>query len=32
MIVACGIRKEGHGIWGDRQRLPFAEVYRERTD
>lgn len=29
MIVACGIRKEGAGIWGERFRLPFAEVYRE---
>lgn len=28
MIVSCGIRKEGHGIWGERHRLPFAEVYR----
>lgn len=28
MIVACGIQKEGHGIWGERYRLPFDEVYR----
>ena len=28
MIVTCGIRKEGHGIRGERHRLPFAEVYR----
>ena len=26
MIVSCGIRKEG-GVWGDRMRLPFEEVY-----
>ncbi|MDO1509342.1 MULTISPECIES: nitroreductase family protein [unclassified Neisseria] len=29
MIVACGIRKEGRGIWGERFRLPFEDVYRE---
>jgi len=28
MIVTCGIRQEGHGIWGERHRLPFEEVYR----
>ena len=28
MVVACGIRKPGHGIWGERFRLPFDEVYR----
>ena len=28
MIVACGIRKDGRGIWGERFRLPFDEVYR----
>ncbi|MBN6065024.1 nitroreductase family protein [Aggregatibacter actinomycetemcomitans] len=28
MVVACGIRKTGRGIWGDRTRLPFEEVYR----
>ena len=28
MIAACGIRKQGHGIWGERFRLPFDEVYR----
>ena len=28
MIAACGIRKPGHGIWGERFRLPFDEVYR----
>ncbi len=29
MIVACGIRIEGKGIWGERFRLPFEDVYRE---
>ena len=28
MIIACGIRQEGRGIWGERYRLPFDEVYR----
>jgi nitroreductase len=27
MIVSCGIRNE-HGIWGDRMRLPFEQVYQ----
>lgn len=27
-LRACGIRKEGHGIWGERYCLPFDEVYR----
>jgi len=26
MVVSCGIRDEG-GIWGDRMRVPFEEVY-----
>jgi nitroreductase len=26
MIVSCGIRDE-HGVWGDRMRVPFTEVY-----
>ncbi len=26
MIVSCGLRDEG-GIWGDRMRVPFEEVY-----
>jgi len=26
--VSCGIRQEGHGIWGERHRLPFEEIYR----
>lgn len=29
MIVACGKRKAGRGIWGDRHRLPFDDVYRK---
>ncbi|WP_245231735.1 MULTISPECIES: hypothetical protein [unclassified Neisseria] len=29
MIAACGIRKPGRGIWGERFRLPFEEIYRE---
>jgi len=29
MIVSCGIRDEG-GVWGDRTRVPFEEVYRRR--
>ncbi|MDO5639225.1 MAG: nitroreductase family protein [Neisseria sp.] len=29
MIVSCGIRAADKGIWGDRFRLPFADVYRE---
>ena len=28
MVVTCGIREE-KGIWGDRTRLPFEEVYRK---
>jgi nitroreductase len=28
MIVSCGIRDE-RGVWGDRMRIPFNEVYRE---
>ncbi|WP_234111343.1 MULTISPECIES: nitroreductase family protein [Chryseobacterium] len=27
MVVSCGIRME-KGVWGDRMRLPFEEVYR----
>ncbi|WP_293298039.1 nitroreductase family protein [Allomuricauda sp.] len=26
MIISCGIRAEG-GVWGDRMRIPFEEVY-----
>jgi len=28
MIVSCGIRKGTEGIWGERCRVPFEEVYR----
>lgn len=27
MVVSCGIRKP-NGVWGDRMRVPFDEVYR----
>ena len=27
MVITCGIRKQGRGIWGERFRLPFSEVY-----
>ena len=27
MIVSCGIREE-KGVWGDRMRIPFDEVYQ----
>lgn len=27
MVVSCGIREE-NGVWGDRMRVPFEEVYR----
>ncbi|AKD38542.1 hypothetical protein I926_06100 [Pasteurella multocida subsp. multocida OH4807] len=28
MIVCCGVRKAGRGIWGERYRVPFEQVYR----
>lgn len=28
MIVSCGIRDE-KGVWGDRERVPFDEVYKQ---
>ncbi len=28
MVVSCGIRDEG-GVWGDRMRVPFDEVYKQ---
>jgi nitroreductase len=28
MVISCGIRKE-NGIWGDRMRVPFEDVYRK---
>ena len=27
MVVSCVIREE-NGVWGDRMRVPFEEVYR----
>lgn len=27
MVIPCGIRKGNKGIWGDRGRVPFDEVY-----
>jgi nitroreductase len=27
MVISCGIREE-KGVWGDRMRIPFDEVYR----
>lgn len=29
MIVSCGIRKGNEGIWGERFRVPFNEVYKK---
>jgi len=29
MIISCGIREES-GVWGDRMRVPFDEVYHNR--
>ncbi len=28
MVISCGIREE-QGVWGDRMRLPFEEVYQK---
>jgi hypothetical protein len=28
MIISCGIREE-QGVWGDRMRIPFNEVYQK---
>jgi nitroreductase len=28
MVISCGIRDD-NGVWGDRMRLPFDEVYRK---
>jgi nitroreductase len=30
MIISCGIRDGNKGIWGDRCRVPFEEVYERR--
>lgn len=29
MIISCGIRKGNEGIWGERFRVPFHEVYKK---
>lgn len=29
MVISCGIRKGNDGIWGERFRVPFEEVYKE---
>lgn len=29
MVVSCGIQKGNDGIWGERFRIPFAEVYHK---
>ncbi len=29
MVIACGIRKGNEGIWGERCRVPFEEVYHQ---
>ncbi len=28
MVISCGIRKGNDGIWGERYRVPFDEVYK----
>ncbi|MFA9486797.1 MULTISPECIES: nitroreductase family protein [unclassified Moraxella] len=28
MVVSCGVRSD-KGVWGDRFRVPFAEVYHK---
>lgn len=28
MIVSCGIREQ-KGVWGDRMRIPFEQIYTE---
>ena len=29
MVISCGIRKDNEGIWGERCRVPFEEVYHK---
>ena len=29
MVISCGKRKGNEGIWGDRYRVPFDEVYKK---
>jgi hypothetical protein len=28
MVISCGIREE-NGVWGDRMRISFEEVYKK---
>ncbi len=28
MVISCGMREE-QGVWGDRMRLPFKEIYKK---
>lgn len=28
MVISCGIRKGNEGIWGERYRVPFEDVYK----
>lgn len=28
MVIACGIRDGNKGIWGERGRVPFKDIYR----
>lgn len=30
MIVSCGVRKAGRGIWGERYRIPFEQIYYQK--
>ena len=29
MVISCGIRDEETGVWGERFRVPFEEVYHK---
>ena len=29
MVISCGIRMGNRGIWGDRMRIPFNDVYKQ---
>ncbi len=30
MVITCGIRRPDRGVWGERFRLPFSEIYHRR--
>lgn len=30
MVIACGMRNGNEGIWGERCRVPFDEVYFQK--